>query len=907
MKLSIAQRLAGVFSLVLLILVIIGWVSYQSTIHHIESASLVLHGQQLGNAQDAVLSDLKDAETGERGYLITGEDSYLKPYNDGISNFHKTLRELRDLSAHTTEAQAEIAELQRLATVKFAEVQQIIDLRKKKGFAPSRKVVLTNSGKLAMDQIRALISRMKDEEAVRLQGLKLEAQAANQKTILTILVGTVLAFGLVLLFGAAILRSITVPITDLVAGATRIGSGDLGHRVKTEDGPRDEIGQLAVAFNRMAARLQDREQRLRLLEAAVEAANDAVLISEVQPGPSRESEIVYVNQAFCRMTGYSAAEAMGQSPVRSGPKTDSKKLAQNREQLADGKPVRGEFLYYRKDGSEQWIECSVTPIADENGVFSRRVSIQHDVSERKLFEETIQRQKQELEERNREVEHATLLKSQFLASMSHELRTPLNAILGFSELLTSETAGPLLPKQQRFVEHIHTGGAHLLKLINDVLDLSKIEAGKIEISPEHFLLGGAITEVLGNLAPLALAKQIGFQEMVEPGLQVFADRFRFKQILYNLLSNAIKFTPDGSPIVVEALAGREFAEVAVQDYGIGIRLEDQDDVFNEFRQVGNTSSGIKEGTGLGLAITRKLVEQQGGTIAVQSEPGKGSRFSFTVRLSAGDPGPETRCNLPLPSRRKTPVLLVVDDEAAARELLVSHLAGEGYQVETAACEKEAVEKAGALLPDAITLDILMPGGSGWDTLYALRKNPVTACIPVIIISVVEERNRGASEGADGYLVKPVQKDALLEAVRRNVQHCDNQRCHCLIVDDEYESRVLINEYLNSANYTTTAVSNGKDALAALETLDVDFIVLDLMMPEMDGFEILRHLNDHPSNHSIPVLVVTSKDLTQAETRFLTRHTSAVIHKGKDFKRNFLNHIHGILGDQSSVNTVIAAS
>ena len=907
MKLSIAQRLAGGFSLVLLILVIVGWVSYGSTMHHIRSVALVRQSEALREAQDALLLDLDDAETGERGYLITGDESYLKPYAETLASFHGKLHKLEELSRHTTAEQAELAELRSLTGAKLAQLAEIIGVRQQKGFAAARAKVVAADNQAATARIRALVGRLRSEEAIRLQGFELAAQAANRHTILTILLGTALAFVLVLIFGVAIVRSITLPIHQLVAGAMRIGAGDLAHRVPAEDIPDDEIGQLAVAFNSMAGKLSDRENRLRLLEAAVTGANDAVQITEVAPDDKQKSKIVYVNDAFCRMTGFSRQEALGQSPIRVGPKTDLKAVAQLQEQLANDQPVRGELIYYRKDGSEQWIEFSVTPIPDENGVYSRRVSIQRDVSERKLLDETIQRQQKELEERNREVERATLLKSQFLASMSHELRTPLNAILGFSELLSSETAGPLLAKQKRFVEHIHNGGSHLLKLINAVLDLSKIEAGKIEFTPEHFVLGGAIAEVMGNLAPLAQAKQIELREVVDPELRVLADRFRFKQILYNLLSNAIKFTPQGSPVRVEGRAHGEFAEVAVQDYGIGIRAEDQAIIFEEFRQVGNSSSGIKEGTGLGLAIARKLVEQQGGTISVRSEPGKGSRFTFTVRRSAEEPGSAAKPVLSSPAKREHPVLLVVDDEVAARELLASHLSADGYRVETAAGEQEALSKARSLLPDAITLDIMMPGGSGWDTLYELRKEPDTASIPVIIVSVVEERGRGISEGAAGYLVKPVKREELLEAIRRKVGRCESRRCHCMIVDDEYESRVLINEYLSDANFMTTAVSNGKDALATLEALAVDFIVLDLMMPEMDGFEILRQLNEHPTKNKIPVLVCTAKDLTQAETLVLTRHTTAIVYKGTDLKKNLLSHVQSILHDKCGTVATAEAS
>jgi signal transduction histidine kinase/CheY-like chemotaxis protein len=520
----------------------------------------------------------------------------------------------------------------------------------------------------------------------------------------------------------------------------------------------------------------------------------------------------------------------------------------------------------------------------------------HDELEQRVQERTAElaAANKELELQNREVERATQLKSQFLASMSHELRTPLNAILGFSELLSRELPITKTDKYKRWTEHIVQGGKHLLQLINDVLDLSKIEAGHIQLNLETFSVEGAIPEVLSNIRQLAMAKRIQVNVQSDPDVKVYADRIRFKQILYNLLSNAVKFTPEAGSIKLNIARDDRSAHISVTDTGIGIRPEDQKVVFDEFRQVGKTTRGVTEGTGLGLAITKRLVEQQSGTIAVSSELGKGSKFTFTLPLSEG--ATETQPNTSAAgavSGRKRPLVLVVDDETPSRELLVSYLAPEGYETATASSGAEALVKALELLPDAITLNMLMPGKNGWEILHRLKTTPATAAIPIVIVSIVDDKGRGFALGASEYLVKPVKKEVLLAALKKHLGN--NGPFKVLVVDDEDTSLQLASQVLESAGYVPLLARSGGEGLDLLTKNAVDAMVLDLMMPEMDGFEMLRKVKDSPSTRDLPVFVLTAKDLTAADKDFLFLATQGFFRKGELWKEELVAQLRSVTG------------
>lgn len=500
----------------------------------------------------------------------------------------------------------------------------------------------------------------------------------------------------------------------------------------------------------------------------------------------------------------------------------------------------------------------------------------------------------ELDLRNREVERATQMKSKFLASMSHELRTPLNAIVGFSDLLAEGTPGQLNDKQKRFINHIKQGSAHLLQLINDILDLSKIEAGQLELRSEEFLVKDALPEVLSTIQPLAMAKNIRVEQKVDSKSLVKADRVRFKQILYNLLSNAVKFTPKDGLISIDCVDVWDFVRVSVTDTGIGIRPEDQKVVFEEFRQIEGSADRAQEGTGLGLAITKRLVEQQGGQIGVESELGKGSRFTFT--LVAAESKSKVRplfepatASIIAASGRLTPLVLIVDDEGPARELLASYLEPH-YRVAMAESGVEALKKAQQLRPDAITLDVLMPGSNGFETLAALRKKTETANIPVIILSIVDQKQVGFALGAADYLIKPVRKPALLEAIRRHVPCPADDDSSILLVDDDPKALELLEEALRSAGYETQGVRSGARALEVLANKVVGAILLDLLMPGMDGFQVIRHVRQEPAFRELPILVMTAKNLSQDEIALLNRETQGLLQKDGSWKEQLVAEV-----------------
>ncbi|MGB0077432.1 MAG: PAS domain S-box protein [Candidatus Sulfotelmatobacter sp.] len=665
---------------------------------------------------------------------------------------------------------------------------------------------------------------------------------------------------------------------------------------------RDEQGRPI----RMTGVVTDVTERKQVEEALEKSRESLRTLLEVAPDAvvtvDDYGRIVLVNSQTEKLFGYQRHELLGARVEKLIPAVRAGYAAGPRPR-AVGAGL--ELNAQRKDGTEFPVEISSSPIDTSEGF--RVISSIRDVSERKKTQQQIEQQNRELELRNREVEHATQMKSKFLASMSHELRTPLNAIVGFSDLLAEGTSGALNPKQKRFVDHIKEGSAHLLQLINDILDLSKIEAGQLELHCEEFFVKDVLPEVLSTIDPLAMAKNIRLEEKLESKSLIKSDRVRFKQILYNLLSNAVKFTPKGGQISIECVDDWDFVRVSVTDTGIGIQPDDQEVVFEEFRQVKGNASNTQQGTGLGLAITKRLVEQQGGRISVESEIGKGSRFTFTLMAveprSGVRPIEEPKISPVISgSGRLTPLVLIVDDEVPARELLVGYLEPE-YRVAMAGSGAEALKEAERLRPDAITLDVLMHGSDGFETLVALRKNPATADIPVIILSIVDQKQVGFALGAADYLVKPVHKPTLLETIRRHVPVPADEDSSILLVDDDPKALELLQEALRSAGYEVQSVRSGARALEVLANKMVGAILLDLLMPGMDGFQVIRHVRREPALKDLPILVMTAKNLSPAEIDLLNRETQGLLQKGGSWKQQLIAEVDRLVRGRKMAKSV----
>jgi signal transduction histidine kinase/DNA-binding response OmpR family regulator len=511
-------------------------------------------------------------------------------------------------------------------------------------------------------------------------------------------------------------------------------------------------------------------------------------------------------------------------------------------------------------------------------------ALEREVAERKRAEE--------------QAEEANRAKSRFLANMSHELRTPLNAIIGYSEMLKEEAQDLSEDGFIQDLEKVHAAGKHLLALINDILDLSKVEAGKMELCLETFDLPRLVEDVVTTVRPLVERNANVLEVACADGLgPVHADATRLRQCLFNLLSNACKFTEKGTialSVTREAADGREWITFRVRDTGIGMTPEQMQKLFQAFSQADASTTRKYGGSGLGLAISRKFCQMMGGDITVESKPGAGS--TFTMRIppvvarprpavaaesaaehgGGGAPAAEGTNGTPRP-KGGCDTVLVVDDDPPARELLARFLKSEGFAVLEADSGAEGLRLARECSPAVITLDVLMPDMDGWAVLAALKADPALADVPVLMLSVLQEQSLGYTLGASDFLTKPVER-AQLAAVL-NKYRCGGAARPALVVDDDPAARELLRRLLEKDGWAVTEAENGRVALGRMAWKRPELILLDLMMPHMDGFTFLREMRQRPDWRTIPVVVVTAKELSQEERQQLNGQVAHVLRKG----------------------------
>jgi adenylate cyclase len=729
--------------------------------------------------------------------------------------------------------------------------------------ARQHSVIINNRLAALVDDLNAEVVRARDQVV---------ADVARTTQVAYIIVAIALALGMGLTL--IVLRSILVPLNAVMAamdGVTagrlntpipKVRGGEIGAMAKTLELFRDSI----IERERLAA---ETERQRRMIATAIETISEGFVLYDPQ------DRLVLCNSKFRELypkitdlmvpgTPFATIlrAIVDREMIDLQGRTPDEWIA---ERLANHANPKGspEYRY-----NQVWARISErrTPDGSTVGVYA-------DITELK------QRQS-ELEQAMEQADSANRAKSVFLANMSHELRTPLNAIIGYSEMLREQAEEQRIANFTEDLDKIHDAGRHLLSLISDILDLSKIEAGKLEVYLEDVDLPDLVEDVRAIVGPLAAKNSNRLHIDCPPDIGfLHTDRTKLKQCVLNLLSNAAKFTSNGV-ISLELKRSRSMdgaMSFSVRDTGVGMTPAQLSKLFQSFVQADASTTKRYGGTGLGLAITKRFCEALGGNVSVQSEPGKGSTFTITLPDRRSKPEPaETSPSSVVPEPGNAPLVLVVDDDASARKFLTAVLRKEGLRVAEAEGGEAAVTLARRIRPDLITLDIVMPRMDGWSVLTALKSDPDLAGIPVIVVTITTDRGVALSLGAADFMTKPIERGRLVSLL--NTLLCG--RGTVLLVEDDQESRELTRRQLQRLNVEVIEARNGREAMDWLSAnAPPGMILLDLVMPEMDGFSLLDAIKKHPDWQRIPVVILTGKELTATERELLEGRVHNVIAKG----------------------------
>jgi PAS domain S-box-containing protein len=697
----------------------------------------------------------------------------------------------------------------------------------------------------------------------------------RNKVIVQTLVGVAIAVVAYLFIGfyLAVMRTVSA----LDGAAQQMVSGDIPETVQLSN--RDELGQVVASFNRVANAL-----------VASSAARQAILDNAVDGifTFNEHGTIRSFNRAAERIFGYPADGIVGRSITLLVPDGEGGQALTS--------PGQREVTGRRENGTTFPMDLGVGEVQQDGNRLL--IGMARDITDRRRAEEELLNAKEAAEGANR-------AKSTFLANMSHELRTPLNAIIGYSEMLAEEARDSGNDEYVPDLEKIQRAGSHLLGLINSVLDLSKIEAGKMDLYLETFDLPAMLRDVTATIQPLI--QQKGNRLVVETPDdlgEMHADVTKVRQTLFNLLSNASKFTENGTITLRaerESVGDVPWISFAVSDTGIGMSADQLGKLFQAFTQADVSTTRKYGGTGLGLVITRRFCQMMGGDITVESTENVGTTFIMRLPARVAEPvaapGPGQAVAAAPAAGGTSGTALVVDDDPAARELLEAFFRKEGFAVAIATSGPDALRMARELRPAIITLDVMMPGMDGWAVLTQLKAEPELAEIPVIMVTIVDDRNLGYALGATDYVTKPVDRDRLAALVRKYRRQ--GTRDVVLLVEDDAGTRDMLRKTLEKEGWDVAEAANGRIGLEQVATSKPSLILLDLMMPEMDGFAFVAELRKSEEGRRLPIIVLTSKDITPDDRRRLTGSVELILQKGAASREHILTEIRSLLKTAAS--------
>ena len=970
---TLPPRTFAGFAAAIVTVLLIAFFGYHSQDNETESVALTTHTLQVIQRVDGLLSSVKDAESGQRGFLLTGRESYLEPYNTARASIPGELQELRRLTANNPRQQELLSQADHVIQDKLQELQQTIDVQRQGSGTRALDLVLTDRGKLTMERIRDIVSQFLDEERTRLTSHIQTSRQASQLNLAITVGGAALLFVLIMTAGFLASRDFLVQqtqawlqtgqagLSERMQGEQRLdilGDNILGFLARYLDAqvgamyivergsqfrrfagyalppgydekadalrPGDGLAGQVVKDNRVLAVRNAPAGYLPVASSLGQAEPTHILIAPASDGalvqavvelgffrrllPSdlellrraRESIGVAVRSAKDRtMLEELLGETQRQSEVL---QTQQEELRVANEELAE----RGQVL----KESQARLEAQQTELEQTNSQLEEQTSILE--SQRN----ELQRAQGKLAERAAELTRSNQYKSEFLANMSHELRTPLNSSLILAKLLADNKPGNLNEEQVKFAQTIFGAGNDLLALINEILDLSKIEAGKVEVQPEAVAVGHTLEELSRGFEPLARERGLAFTYTVDPGApqRIETDPQRFGQILKNLLSNAFKFTRAGAVALRVSMTPEGHVAFAVQDSGIGIPPEQQEVIFEAFRQADGSTHRKYGGTGLGLSISRDLARLLGGDVTVRSEPGKGSIFTLRLPLryagsglvlasdapilptfnftstKLAEPGsPEIEDDRATLSADSRALLLVEDDVRFAA--ILRDLARElGYSCVVTHSAGDAIAAVQRFKVRAIILDMNLPDRSGLEVLNQLKRERSTRHIPVHVVSVADFRQQAMSLGAVGYALKPVKRAQLMAAFEKLRSKLEQGVRRVLVVEDDERQRDSIQQLLANDDVEISAVATATEALERLKQTTFDCLVLDLSLPDLSGYEMLERMAEADEVAFPPVIVYTGRSLSRDEEQRLRRYSRSIIIKDARSPERLLDEV-----------------